>query len=73
MWVPLKFGVAKAIWCRAGWRGLVLQKRPSGMPSLFHPLAESPLFKALRKPVAALFVSAMFIVAIVLSIAMPNY
>jgi hypothetical protein len=54
MWVPLKFGVAKAIWCRAGWRGL-------------------PLFKALKKPVGALFVSAMFVVAIVLSIAMPNY
>ncbi|PNT76998.1 hypothetical protein BRADI_1g56725v3 [Brachypodium distachyon] len=73
-WVPLNFGVGKAIWRRAGWRGLVnIHERPSTLPEFFHLFTDSVLYKALRRPLFALLISAMFVAAIVLSIALPNY
>ncbi|PVH64975.1 hypothetical protein PAHAL_2G395300 [Panicum hallii] len=74
IWVPLHLGVGKAIWRRAGWRGLAdMHYSPSNLRDLFDCFIYSFLFQNIRRPFFAVLICAMFIVAIVLEITLPNY
>lgn len=73
IWAPVHLGMGKALWRRAGWKGLAnIHKRPSNQPLLFL-LLSSFLFINVRRPLFVLLISATFVVAIILSIALPNY
>ena len=77
IWVPWHLGLAKAIWRRTGWRGLVkIQKSRSSLDLLRQLLFNFPrsfLFQYLAAPLFVAFVSATFVIAIALNIALPNY
>ncbi|KAG2645839.1 hypothetical protein PVAP13_2KG454605 [Panicum virgatum] len=77
IWVPWHLGLAKAIWRRTGWRGLVkIQKSRSSLDLLRQLLFNFPrsfLFRYLAAPLFVAFVSATFVIAIALNIALPNY
>ncbi|KAL6856976.1 hypothetical protein ACP4OV_018358 [Aristida adscensionis] len=74
IWVPLQVGMAKAIWRRAGWRGILnVRKRPSSLLKLLTSLASSFLFRHLGGIFFVMLVSATFVVAIVLCITLPEY
>lgn len=74
IWVPMHLGLAKAVWRRAGWRGLAhVHSRPSGLLELFRCFTTSLLFENLRRPLFVLLISAAFIAAVALNIALPNY
>lgn len=75
IWVPWQLGLAKAVWQRAGWRGLVnLHNRPSSLVELFWCFASSLLFdNYIRRPLFIYLISASFIVAVALNIALPSY
>lgn len=75
IWGTLQLGLAKAVWRRAGWRGLVnLQNRPSGLVYQICCFATSLLFdNYIRRPLFVYLISASFIVAIALNIALPSY
>ncbi|EAZ04161.1 hypothetical protein OsI_26303 [Oryza sativa Indica Group] len=72
IWAP--FYVGKAIWRRAGWRGLTnLHRRPSSLEELFWCFVTSFLAKNLLRTFLPVLASVTFVVAIVLNFAMPNY
>jgi len=74
IWVPLHLGLAKAVWRRAGWRGLAnVHERPSSLVQLFWCFATSFLFENLGRPLFVVLISVTFIVAIALNIALPSY
>ncbi|KAK1679991.1 hypothetical protein QYE76_040839 [Lolium multiflorum] len=74
IWVPLRLGLGKVVWRRAGWRGLVnIYERPSSLSHFLFLFRRSFLFLNFRRPLFVLLISATFVVAIVLSIALPNY
>jgi hypothetical protein len=74
IWTPMRLGQGKAIWRRAGWRGLVnMHKRPSSLTQFLILFPRSFLFKNLRRTLCTLLISATFVVAILLSIALPDY
>lgn len=74
IWMPMHLGIGKAIWRRAGWRGLTNMSRwPSSLRSIFRRFTYSFLFTNLRRPFFAVLIPATFIVAIVLDVALPNY
>lgn len=73
IWVPFCLGFQKAIWRRAGWRGILnLPKRPSGLLHVVCHLCYSPLIQV-RRTVCAVLICVTFVVAIALEIALPNY
>ncbi|TVU38617.1 hypothetical protein EJB05_12001, partial [Eragrostis curvula] len=73
-WIPLHmYGFAKAIWRRAGWKGLLnMHERPSGPLELLWCLIGSPL-AMFSGGSFALPMCATFFLAIALEIAFPNY
>lgn len=74
IWMPLHLGIGKAIWRRAGWRGLTnMRQQPSSLRSIFRRFTYSFLFTNLRRPFFAVLIPAIFVVAIVLDVALPNY
>ncbi|XP_044965507.1 ankyrin repeat-containing protein At5g02620-like isoform X1 [Hordeum vulgare subsp. vulgare] len=74
IWAPFHLGLGKAIWRRAGWRGLVnIHERPSSLRQLLPFFIRSFLFENVRRSLFVLLIAATFVVAIVLSIALPNY
>ncbi|TVU38782.1 hypothetical protein EJB05_12169, partial [Eragrostis curvula] len=73
IWVPLYLGLGKAIWRRAGWRGLTDTYSESNLGQNFCRFIHSFLFKSIRRPLFAILICATFIVAIALQIALPNY
>jgi hypothetical protein len=74
IWAPLHLGLGKVVWRRAGWRGLAnIHKRPSSLSQLLFLFTRSFLFVNFRRPLFVLLISATFVIAIVLSIALPNY
>jgi hypothetical protein len=74
IWTPMHIGLGKAIWRRAGWRGLVnIHERPSSLTQLLVLFSWSFLFENLRRTLCTLLISATFMVAILLSIALPDY
>lgn len=75
IWLPMHLGMAKAVWRRAGWRGLVnLQNCPPGLVYQICRFAGSLLFENyIRRPLFVYLISASFIVAIALNIALPSY
>lgn len=73
MWGPFRLGLGRAIWCRAGWRGVInIHKRPSSLPNFVALLFSGPLVQ-IRRTVFAVLICATFVVAIALDITMPNY
>lgn len=76
IWVPLRLGLAKAVWRRAGWRGLVSMHNSRAsflLHQLIYRFRASFLFLYVPAPLFVVLVSASFVVAIALSIALPNY
>jgi hypothetical protein len=74
IWTPMRLGQGKAIWRRAGWRGLVnMHGRPSSLTQFLILFSGSFLFENLRRTLCTLLISATFVVAILLSIALPEY
>jgi hypothetical protein len=76
IWLPWNIGLAKALWRRAGWLGLanIPKKRPSSLlQRLLYYFPQSFLFQYLAGPLFLALVSATFVVAIALNIALPNY
>ncbi|KAJ1291188.1 hypothetical protein BS78_02G299100 [Paspalum vaginatum] len=72
VWAPLYLG--KAIWRRAGWRGLVnVHRRPVSLEEFIWLFTTSFLFKNLARPLFAVLISAAFVVSIALNIAFTNY
>ncbi|CAN6205579.1 unnamed protein product [Urochloa humidicola] len=73
-WIVWDLGLWRAIWRRAGWRGLVnIQECPSSPIQLLRLLARSHCFQSHGRALFAVLISATFIIAIVLNIALPNY
>jgi hypothetical protein len=67
-------GMLTAVHRRAGWRGLFnVHQRPSGLREWLHAPWNSLLCKYLTWPLLLLLITATFIVAIALNIALPNY
>ncbi|KAL5197238.1 hypothetical protein ABZP36_000750 [Zizania latifolia] len=74
IWVPLHLGIGKAIWRRAGWRGLTnIYQHPCSLQHLFLCFTHSFLFTNIRRPVFAVLIPVTFVVAIALDVALPNY
>lgn len=75
IWIPMHLGLAKTVWRRAGWRGLVnVHNRPSSLLQFVDYFTASILFNNhLRRPLFVLLIAAAFTVAISLSFAFPNY
>ncbi|CAM0144820.1 unnamed protein product [Urochloa decumbens] len=75
IWVPWHLGLVKAVWRRAGWRGLVDIDKIKGrsVRQLLHCFANSFLIQYLAGPLFVALISAAFVVAIALNIALPNY
>jgi hypothetical protein len=74
IWAPFHLGLGKVLWRRAGWRGLAnIHRRPSSLPQVLFLFTRSLLFENLKMSLFVLLISATFVVAIVLSIALPNY
>jgi hypothetical protein len=74
IWAQFHLGLGKVVWRRAGWRGLVnMHRRPSSLPQVLFLFTRSFLFENLDMSLFVLLISATFVVAIVLSIALPNY
>ncbi|CAL5083273.1 unnamed protein product [Urochloa decumbens] len=72
IWAP--FYLVKAIWRRAGWRGLVnVHRRPASLEEFFWLFITSFLFKNLMRPLFAVLISVTFLVSIALNIALPDY
>lgn len=73
IWGMFRLGLGRAIWCRAGWRGVInIHKRPSSLLGFVRLLFTSPLIH-IRRTVFAVLICATFVVAIALDITMPNY
>uniref|UniRef100_A0A0D9WZS7 PGG domain-containing protein n=1 Tax=Leersia perrieri TaxID=77586 RepID=A0A0D9WZS7_9ORYZ len=73
IWAPFRFGLRRAIWRRYGWRGLInMHRRPSSPLDFFVLVFTGPLID-FRRTLFALVISATFVIAIALDIAMPNY
>ncbi|KAL6856970.1 hypothetical protein ACP4OV_018352 [Aristida adscensionis] len=75
IWVPLQVGMAKAIWRRAGWRGILnlRYRHPSSLLELLAWLNGSFLLQYLLGIFLVMLVSATMVVAIALCIALPKY
>ena len=74
IWIPLHLGLGKVVWRRAGWRGLVnVHESPSSLADLLSLVTTSLLFENLRRALFVLLISATFVIAVVLSIVLPNY
>ncbi|KAJ1267204.1 hypothetical protein BS78_07G038300 [Paspalum vaginatum] len=74
IWIPLHLGLPKAVWRRAGWRGLVnVYGRPSSLREPFYCFTRSLLFDNLRRPFFIVLISTAFIAAVALNIVLPNY
>ncbi|KAF8669118.1 hypothetical protein HU200_051443 [Digitaria exilis] len=72
IWAPLYVG--KAIWRRAGWRGLInVHRRPASFQELFWLFTTSFLFKNLVRPLLAVLIAVAFLVSVALNIALPDY
>nr|CAB3458157.1 unnamed protein product [Digitaria exilis] len=72
IWAPFYLG--KAIWRRAGWRGLVnVHRRPASFQELFWLFTTSFLFKNLVRPLLAVLIAVTFLVSVALNIALPDY
>jgi hypothetical protein len=74
IWLPLYFGLGRAIWRRAGWRGLANTRscRPN-LLQFVRCFIYSFLFSNIRRMLFALLICATFVVAIALELALPNY
>ncbi|PVH64972.1 hypothetical protein PAHAL_2G394800 [Panicum hallii] len=69
-----RFYLGKAIWRRAGWRGLVnVHRHPESLHEFFWLFITSFLFKNLVRSLFAVLISVAFVVSIALSIALPEY
>uniref|UniRef100_J3MLK2 PGG domain-containing protein n=2 Tax=Oryza brachyantha TaxID=4533 RepID=J3MLK2_ORYBR len=74
IWIPWHLGLGKAILRRVGWRGLAsVHSRPSSFEQLCYSLSCSFLFANIRRPLFAVLITATFLVAIALDVALPNY
>lgn len=74
IWAPLRFGIGKAIWRRAGWRGLTnLCQRPSSVQQLIFCIRGSFLFTNLRRTFFAVLISASFFASVMLNFALPSH
>lgn len=72
IWAP--FYPGKAIWRRAGWRGLInVHRRPASLHELVWLFITSFLFKSIARPLFAVLISAAFVVSIALDIALAEY
>jgi len=72
IWAPFYLG--KAIWRRAGWRGLInVHRRPASLEEFFWLFITSFLFKNLMRPLFAVLITVTFAVSIALNIALPDY
>ncbi|KAK3165148.1 hypothetical protein QOZ80_1AG0029520 [Eleusine coracana subsp. coracana] len=72
IWAP--FFLVKAIWLRAGWRGLInVHQRPKTFREFFWLFITSFLFKNLMRPLFAMLISVTFVVSVALNIALPDY
>uniref|UniRef100_A0A0D9WZS6 Uncharacterized protein n=1 Tax=Leersia perrieri TaxID=77586 RepID=A0A0D9WZS6_9ORYZ len=72
IWGPFRLGLGRAIWRRAGWRGVInIHKRPSGLLNCVCLVFTGPLFH-IRRTLFAVLICATFVVAIALDITMPN-
>nr|CAB3454501.1 unnamed protein product [Digitaria exilis] len=75
VWIPLLLlGMAKAIWRRAGWTGLVnMNERPMSLLHLVKLLVSSFMCQYLVGTLVAVLIATTFAAAIALSISLPNY
>lgn len=74
IWIPWQLGLGKAILRRVGWRGLAsVHSRPSSLGQLYVCLRCSFLLANIIRPLFSVLITATFVIAIALDVALPNY
>ncbi|KAL6885467.1 hypothetical protein ACP4OV_010246 [Aristida adscensionis] len=73
IWLPLYFGLGRAIWRRAGLRGLANTHSGRSMSLVLHCFIYSFLFSNIRRLLPALLICSTFVLAIALELAMPEF